>query len=88
MPLTSLIDYFLGRKKSSAATAKERLQILVAHERANRGTPDYLPALQKEILEVICKYIPIDKNQIKMQFDRIEGCDVMEVNVLLPELKK
>jgi len=47
-----LLDYFRGpgRNKGSASVAKERLQILVAHDRAARDRPSYLPKLQQEIL--------------------------------------
>jgi cell division topological specificity factor len=84
----SLLDYFRRNRKSSASVAKERLQIIVAHERASRGAPDFLPMLQKEILEVISKYIDVDKDQIKVNFDRTGGCDVLELNVLLPVTKR
>ena len=53
----SLLDYFRSEKKSSASLAKERLQIIVAHERSKRGTPDYLPQLKQDILDVIRKYV-------------------------------
>jgi cell division topological specificity factor len=52
-----LLDYFRSSKPNSASLAKERLQILVAHERTMRNQPSYLPALQEEIMEVIRKYI-------------------------------
>ncbi|MDX5299915.1 MAG: cell division topological specificity factor MinE, partial [Gammaproteobacteria bacterium] len=53
----SFFDYFRNRKNNNtAAVAKERLQIIVAHERTHRGQPDYLPQLQKELLDVIRKY--------------------------------
>jgi cell division topological specificity factor len=56
--IDNLLDYLRGNEKKSAAVAKERLQIILAHERAGRGAaaPDYLPALQEELLEVIAKY--------------------------------
>ena len=47
-----LLDLFRTTHKGSASVAKERLQILVAHDRAERNRPSYLPKLQKEILEV------------------------------------
>ncbi|PMZ30318.1 cell division topological specificity factor MinE, partial [Pseudomonas sp. GW247-3R2A] len=54
----NLFDFFSASKKvSTASVAKERLQIIVAHERGQRSTPDYLPALQKELVEVIRKYV-------------------------------
>jgi len=52
----NLFDFFRASQKvSTASVAKERLQIIVAHERGQRSTPDYLPALQKELVEVIRK---------------------------------
>ena len=52
----SLLDFFRSRKsQNSASIAKERLQIIVAHERGQRAQPDYLPQLQKDLLEVIRK---------------------------------
>ncbi len=64
----SLLDFFRSRKsQSSASIAKERLQIIVAHERGNRSQPDYLPQLQKDLLEVIRKYVPIDQEQVQVE---------------------
>ena len=57
----SLLDYFRSNKKQNTAQlAKERLQIIVAHERSSRGGPDYLPQLKQDILDVIRKYVNID----------------------------
>ena len=58
----SLLDFFRSRKApNSASIAKERLQIIVAHERGNRSQPDYLPQLQKDLLEVIGRQITITR---------------------------
>ena len=51
----SLLDLLLGRKKNTAATAKDRLQIIIAQERVQSQAPDYLPMLKKELLEVLAK---------------------------------
>ena len=57
----SLLDFFLRpRKENTARVAKERLQIIVAHERSTRGGPDYLPQLKQDLLDVIRKYVQID----------------------------
>jgi cell division topological specificity factor len=82
-----LLDYLRGPEKKTAAVAKERLQIILAHERAGRGTvtPGYLPALQEELLAVIAKYIKIDRENIKVQLERHGEYDVLELNVTLPE---
>lgn len=82
----SLLSYFRSqRKKRTASTAKERLQILVAHERAARDGLDYLPALQEELLEVIRKYVQVERDAVQIQVDREGDCEVLELNIVLPE---
>ena len=83
----SILDYILGRKKNTAAVARERLQIILAHERQglNKG-PDYLPQLQQELVAVISKYIAVNLDDIKVQLDRKDHVDVLEVNIVLPEV--
>lgn len=81
----SFLDYFKSTKKNTASIAKERLQIIVAHERGQREQPEYLPMLQQEILEVIRKYVPIDQDQVQVQLDKNDDCSVLELNVTLPE---
>ncbi|MGD8430026.1 MAG: cell division topological specificity factor MinE [Ectothiorhodospiraceae bacterium] len=81
----SFLSYFRSQKKRSAAVAKERLQIIVARERSTRGGPDYLPMLQDELLSVIRKYVQVDDDAVKMQLDREGDCEVLELNITLPE---
>ena len=82
----SLFDFLLSRKKpSSASIAKERLQIIVAHERGNRGQPDYLPALQEELIAVIRKYVHIDQDQVQVPQENRGTCSTPEPNIPLPE---
>lgn len=81
----SFLDYFKTKKKNTASIARERLQIIVAHERGQREQPDYLPALQQEILDVIRKYVPIDTDQVNVQLDKNDNCSVLELNVTLPD---
>ena len=54
------------RRPPTASLAKERLRIIVAQERSNRGGPDYLPLLRGELLEVVRKYVQIDIDQIEI----------------------
>jgi len=84
----SFLDYFRTTKTNTASIAKERLQIIVAHERTQRDQPDYLPQLQQEILDVIRKYVQIDQDQIQVQLDKNENCSVLELNVTLPDHKQ
>ncbi|WP_372986560.1 cell division topological specificity factor MinE [Marinobacter sp.] len=81
----SFLDYFRSKKNASASVAKERLQIIVAHERGQREQPDYLPQLQQELLQVIRKYVQISDDMVQVEVDRNERCSVLELNVTLPE---
>ena len=82
----ALLDYFRSRKRSnSAAIAKERLQILVAHDRAGRDTPSYLPQLQRDILAVLRKYVAVDPNAVSVNVERDSDREILELNIILPE---
>jgi len=78
-------DHFRSEKKQSAAMAKDRLQIIVARERSHRASPDYVPRLQQELLEVIRRYVAVDDDAVRMQVDREGDREVLELNVTLPE---
>ena len=81
----SILDFFRSSKKESAAVAKERLQIIVAHERNQRNQPDYLPKLQQELLEVIRKYVEVNQDQVEGALDNNGNCSVLELNITLPD---
>jgi len=81
----SFFNYFKSSEKNTASIARERLQIIVAHERGKREQPDYLPQLQQEILDVIRKYVPISDDQVQVQLDKTDSCSVLELNVTLPD---
>jgi cell division topological specificity factor len=83
----SLLDYFKTSKTSSASLAKERLQILVAHERVSKNQPTYLPQLQKELLDVIQKYVNVDKDAISVSFEQDDHQETLELNIMLPDQK-
>lgn len=80
----SLMSYFRKENKS-ASTAKERLQILVAHDRAQFNSPDYLPELQQEIMEVIRKYIAVEEDHVSVNLEQQGTTSVFELNVTLPD---
>ena len=80
----SLLDFFLRpRKENTARVAKERLQIIVAHERSPRGGPDYLPQLKQDLLDVIRKYVEISPDQVSVQLDKKDDLSVLELNIML-----
>lgn len=76
---------FLLAKKQTASVAKDRLRIIVAHERAGRGGPDYLPMLQRELLEVIRKYVNVDAESVKVDLIGDGENKVLDISVALPE---
>ena len=82
----SFFDYFRGAPRNTANDAKERLQIIIARDRFNQqDSPDYLPALKQDLLEVIRKYVPIDQDQVKVSLDKEDDYEVLELNIILPE---
>ncbi|WP_394755280.1 cell division topological specificity factor MinE [Rhodoferax sp.] len=85
----SFFSFFVGEKKKSASVAKERLQIILAHERSGRNAcaPDYLPALQRELMAVISKYVKINLADIKVNVERQDNLEVLEVKIELPDLR-
>ena len=85
--MASFLSFLIGEKKKTASVAKERLQIILAHERSGRNAaePDYLPALQAELIAVISKYIKIDQSDIKVHLERQDNLEVLEVKIELPE---
>lgn len=80
----SIFNY-LRKRNSTASVAKERLQIIISHERSQRNTPDYLPKLQEEILAVIAKYIRISRDQVSVNLERMGDNAVLELNVTMPD---
>lgn len=85
-----LLDHFRAsvnsnNAKGSASMAKERLQILVAHDRAERNRPPYLPMLKKDILDVVRKYIDVDPASVQMSYEQDEQREILELNITLPD---
>src|SRR5262249_23959384 len=80
-----LLDFF--RRDRSAVAAKERLQILVAHDRAGRERADYIPLLQKDLIAVIARYVEIDEDKISVEVADDNGCSMLAVNIELPRAR-
>jgi len=85
----AFLSFFLGEKKKSASVAKERLQIILAHERGDKNAvgPDYLPDLQRDLIAVISKYVKINPKDISVQLEREDNLEVLEVKIELPDGK-
>ncbi len=81
----SFLSFLLGQKKTSASVAKDRLQLILINERRTGVTPDYLPRLQKELVEVISRYVKINPDDIKVNLDRQDSLEVLEVKIEMPQ---
>ncbi|MCZ0960667.1 cell division topological specificity factor MinE [Paracoccus benzoatiresistens] len=75
------------RPAKTAQTAKDRLQILLAHERGSgggSGEANYLPMLQRDIIAAIRKHIPIGDNDVEVRMERGDQMSSLEINIELP----
>lgn len=79
-----IFDYFRTQTKPPAEIARERLQILLSHERAGHSNADLLSKLQREILAVVARYFPIDEDKVQVKVGRGIDVSTLEVNVELP----
>lgn len=86
-----LLDFFRGKRGDSANVAKERLSLVIAHQRDRRDGSgsksrhaEYLPKLQKDVLEAIRKYVSIDDEDVTVRVEKSENRDVLELNINLP----
>lgn len=75
---------FIRPKKKSASIAKERLQIIINHERINNNSQDFLPQLRKELIGVLGKYVQLDEDQINIQMTKGDKQSMIEMNVVVP----
>jgi len=78
-----LLDLLFPERRNTAAVARDRLKIVLAHERASRAAPDFLPALQKELLDVVGRYIEIRDDMLRVNLARSGEASLLEINVEL-----
>jgi len=74
----------LFRRQGSAPVARDRLQILLAHERSARGQSDLLGILREEILAVITKHVTVDHDNVRVRMDRGANVSTLEIDVEIP----
>jgi cell division topological specificity factor len=83
-----LLDFFRSKRNTQSANiAKERLKVIVSHERAKKNNPDFLKKLHAEIMEVIKKHVSIDADKVNVSIDQDSECSVLELNVTLNDQK-
>lgn len=84
----SFLDNFFSRKRpSSSSVARNRLQILLAHERGVSGEDDtnLLRTLHREILEVLARHVSVDQDNVNIKLDRGQNCSTLEIDIQVPE---
>jgi cell division topological specificity factor len=79
----SFLKFFMRNR--SAPVARDRLQVLLAHERALSGRPDLVAVLQQEILAVIARHIPIDRDKVVVKLDRGSQVSTLEIDIEMPD---
>ncbi|MER1940204.1 MULTISPECIES: cell division topological specificity factor MinE [unclassified Castellaniella] len=81
----SIFDFLRGQKKTSASIAKNRLQLILINERSSDRSPDFMQQMQQELIAVISKYVQINPDDIKVNLDRQDSLDVLEVKIEMPQ---
>jgi len=80
----SLFNWF--RPRATAPVARERLQILLAHERAIGGGSDLMATLKEEILAVIAKHFPLERDKVQVKLDRGDAFSTLEIDIEVPTM--
>ncbi|WP_119157006.1 cell division topological specificity factor MinE [Caldimonas tepidiphila] len=81
----SLLKTLFGSRPSTASVAKDRLQLIIARERSDHAAIDWLPRLQKDLLEVIARYVPVEPDAVKVEMERSDNLELLEINIALPD---
>ena len=82
-----LWNYLFSPHRHSAAIAKERLKIVLEHERAGRSAPDFLPKLQKELIDVVGRYVEIREDMIRVNLGKSGETSLLEINIEIDSTK-
>lgn len=76
-----LLNLLFSPHRHSAAIAKERLKIVLAHERAGRSAPDFLPKLQRDLIDVVGRYVQIRDDMIRVNLGKSGETSLLEINI-------
>lgn len=76
--------FSIFNKQRSAPKARERLQVLLAHERSSAGQSDLVALLREEILAVIAKHMQVDGDRVQVKLDRDTNVSMLEIDVEIP----
>jgi cell division topological specificity factor len=84
--MSSIFDIF--RKRPTANVARERLQILLSHERASAGQEGLVARLREEILQVIARHVQVDPDDVQVKLERNGESSILEIDVTMPLVKR
>jgi cell division topological specificity factor len=83
----NLLTFF--QRRNTAPVARERLQILLAHERGIvGGEPDLVALLREEILAVVAKHVPVEPEKVQVRMERGKVMSTLEIEVEIPGMPK
>src|ERR1700674_4986854 len=82
-----LFNILFPPRATSAAIAKERLKIVLAHERAGSAAPDFLPRLQRDLIEVVGRYVEMKEDMIRVNLGKSGETSLLEINIEIEEAK-
>jgi cell division topological specificity factor len=79
----NLLNIF--QRTRTAPTARDRLQILLAHERvSSSGQSDLIARLREEVLEVVARHVPVDRDKVGVKMERGDGVSIIEIDLEIP----
>jgi cell division topological specificity factor len=82
------MSFFNLFRRGSAPIARERLQILLAHEREARDQPDLLGVLREEIIGVISRHVSFDPEKVQIKMDRGKTVSTLAVDIEIPNRRR
>lgn len=78
----SVLTFF--NRRGTGSVARERLQLILAHERAESSRPDLVITLREEILNVIAKHVTIERDKVQIKLERGEGVSTLGLDIEIP----
>lgn len=76
----------LFSRRKSASVARERLQILLTHERVAASQSDLIPTLREEILAVVKKHVAVDPEKVEVKIERGKAVSLLEIDIEIPAM--
>lgn len=80
--------FFSRKRPTTSQVARERIQILLAHERSVMGNPDLIATLRNEILLAVAKYVPVEMDQVDVNMDRSDTLSTLQIDIEFPVVSR